>query len=232
MRIGTAAVAAECGRRIGLLGGSFNPAHEGHLHISLLALARLGLDELWWMVSPLNPLKSASEMAPLAKRMAGARAMARHPAIRVTDIEAQLGTLYTADTLAALRRRFPRARFVWIMGADILPELPRWKHWRDIFRLVPIAVFGRAPYSSRALAAMAARTFARNRLHARNARTLADHTPPAWIFFHTRLHPASATSIRAAASLPPVKPSPRSNSRAGCRHGRMNPSINQPGRTP
>lgn len=230
MRIGRAALAAESGRRIGLLGGSFNPAHEGHLHISRLALRRLGLDELWWVVSPLNPLKSAGDVAPLAKRMAGARAMARHPAIRVTDIEAQLGTRYTVDTLTALRRRFPRARFVWIMGADILPQLPRWRRWRDIFRLVPIAVFGRAPYSSRALAAMAAQTFDRNRLHTRNARTLADRKPPAWIFFHSRLHPASATSIRAAASLPPARPR-RSNSRSVGR--RMNGSAaTQRGRSP
>ena len=235
MRIGRAALAAESGRRIGLLGGSFNPAHEGHLHISRLALKRLGLDELWWVVSPLNPLKSAGDVAPFTKRLASARAMARHPAIRVTDIEAQLGTRYTVDTLTALRQRFPRARFVWIMGADILPQLPRWKRWRDIFRLVPIAVFGRAPYSSKALAAMAAQSFAHNRLHTRDARTLADRTPPAWIFFHTRLHPASATSIRAAASLPPVGPlrkrPRRSNSRNVGR--RMNGSTaTQRGRTP
>jgi len=213
LRIGRAALAAESGGRIGLLGGSFNPAHDGHLHISKLALQRLRLDELWWVVSPLNPLKSAGAVAPLAERLEGARRVARHPLIRVTDIEARLGTRYTVDTLIELRRRFPRARFVWIMGADILPELPRWKRWRDIFRLVPIAVFGRAPYSSRALAAMAALAFAGNRLHTRDARTLADRTPPAWIFFHTRLHPASATSIRAAAaSLPPARPR-RSKSR-------------------
>jgi nicotinate-nucleotide adenylyltransferase len=209
------------GLRIGLLGGSFNPAHEGHLHISRLALQLLRLHELWWLVSPLNPLKSAGDVAPLEERLEGARRIARHPLIRITDIETQLGTRYTVDTLAALRRRFPRARFVWIMGADILPQLPRWKRWRDIFRLVPIAVFGRAPYSSRALAAMAALTFARNRLHTRDARTLADRTPPAWIFFHTRLHPASATSIRAAvASLPPAGPR-RSKAHAAGR-GRAN----------
>lgn len=206
MRIGRAALAAQSGLRIGLLGGSFNPAHEGHLHISRLALARLGLDELWWLVSPLNPLKSAGDVAPLSQRLASARRLVRHPRIRITDLEAQLGTRYTVDTLAALRRHFPHARFVWIMGADILPELPRWKRWRDIFRLAPIAVFGRAPYSSRALAAVAAVIFARSRLHTKDARTLADRTPPAWIFFHTRLHPASATSIRAAASRFPPAP--------------------------
>lgn len=207
--LGRAALGAQSGQRIGLLGGSFNPAHDGHLHISRLALARLGLDAVWWVVSPLNPLKTADEIAPLDERMSRARGLARDPAIVVTDIERRLGTRFTVDTLAALRRLFPRARFVWLMGADIMPQLPRWRRWRDIFRLVPVAVFGRAPYSSRALASMAAHAFAGNRLHTRNARTLADRTPPAWVFLHTRLHPASATRIRAERP-----PSPRQQPRS------------------
>ncbi|MBV9833149.1 MAG: nicotinate-nicotinamide nucleotide adenylyltransferase, partial [Alphaproteobacteria bacterium] len=114
-------------RRIGLLGGSFNPAHEGHVHISLEALKRLDLDEVWWLVSPQNPLKAANGMASLADRMEGARSVtATHPRLRVTDLERKLGTRYTIDTVRALRRRHPHARFVWLMGADNLRQLPRW----------------------------------------------------------------------------------------------------------
>jgi len=150
-------------------------------------------------------------MAPFAERLAAARTVANHPAIEVSDVEAALGTRYTVDTLAALKRCFPHVRFVWIMGADNLVQLPRWRRWADIFRLVPIAVFGRAPYSSRALSGGAALAFARGRLHTRSARILADTRPPAWIFFHSRLHPASATAIRSA--TPPRKT--RSMSRKG-----------------
>jgi nicotinate-nucleotide adenylyltransferase len=183
--------------RIGLLGGSFNPAHEGHRHISLLALKYLHLDELWWLVSPQNPLKPTNDMAPFAERLASARAMARHPRIRVSDIESRLHTRYTADTLHALRSRFPHTRFVWIMGADNLAQIPRWERWTDIFNTVPIAVFDRATYSFRALAGKAAQRFARQRIESRNAAALADQKAPAWVYFHARRHPASASSIRA-----------------------------------
>lgn len=183
--------------RIGLLGGSFNPAHEGHRHISLLALKHLHLDELWWLVSPQNPLKSTNDMAPFAERLASARVMARHPRIRVSDIESRLHTRYTADTLRALRARFPQTRFVWLMGADNLAQIPRWERWTEIFNTVPIAVFDRATYSYRALAGKAAQRFAKKRIEARNAATLADHKAPAWVYFHARRHPASASSIRA-----------------------------------
>ena len=183
--------------RIGLLGGSFNPAHEGHRHISLLALKHLHLDELWWLVSPQNPLKSTNDMAPFAERLASARAMARHPRIRVSDIESRLHTRYTADTLHALRARFPQTRFVWLMGADNLAQIPRWERWTEIFQSVPIAVFDRATYSYRALAGKAAQRFAKKRIEGRNAATLADHKAPAWVYFHARRHPASASSIRA-----------------------------------
>ena len=183
--------------RIGLLGGSFNPAHEGHRHISLLALKYLHLDELWWLVSPQNPLKSTNDMAPFAERLASARAMARHPRIRVSDIESRLHTRYTADTLHALRSRFPHTRFVWIMGADNLAQIPRWERWTEIFNTVPIAVFDRATYSFRALAGKAAQRFARQRIESRNAAALADQKAPAWVYFHARRHPASASSIRA-----------------------------------
>lgn len=183
--------------RIGLLGGSFNPAHEGHRHISLLALKYLHLDELWWLVSPQNPLKPADDMAPFAERLTSAHAMARHPRIRISDIETRLHTRYTADTLHALRTRYPQTRFVWLMGADNLAQIPRWERWTEIFQSVPIAVFDRATYSYRALAGKAAQRFAKQRIEGRNAATLADHKAPAWVYFHARRHPASASSIRA-----------------------------------
>jgi nicotinate-nucleotide adenylyltransferase len=189
--------AALRGRRIGLLGGSFNPAHGGHLHISRLALQRLGLDEVWWLVSPQNPLKPVAGMAPFADRFGQAAAMAAgERRIKVSDIEAALGSTYTSDTLKALRRRFPRTRFVWLMGGDNLAQLPYWKQWQDIFRTVPIAVFARPRASSKALAGKPARRFARWRLPPASARRLAAMPPPAWVFFHTRLDPRSATRIR------------------------------------
>ncbi len=197
---------AVAGLRVGLLGGSFNPAHAGHRHISLLALKLLHLDELWWVVSPQNPLKSSADMAPFAERLEQARRTANHPRIRVTAIEARLNTRYTADTVHALRRRFPHTRFVWIMGADNLAQIPHWERWTEIFDQVPIAVFDRATYSFRALAGKAAQRFARCRIDSRHAVDLADLQPPAWVYFHARRHPASATSIRArrskARSLP------------------------------
>jgi nicotinate-nucleotide adenylyltransferase len=169
------------------------------VHLSLHAKRLLGLDAVWWLVSPQNPLKAAKGMADLAARIAGAEAVAgRHVGIVVTGLEAELGTRYTVDTLGALKRALPCRSFVWLMGADNLAELPRWKDWTRIFTLVPIAVFDRAPYSFPALTGAAAARFARFRLHQRNARRLADNRPPAWIFFRTPLHPASATAIRTA----------------------------------
>ncbi|BBK39142.1 putative nicotinate-nucleotide adenylyltransferase [Allostella sp. ATCC 35155] len=196
-------------RRIGLLGGSFNPAHDGHRHLSLWALKRLGLDRVWWLVSPQNPLKPAAGMAPLAERLATARRVARHPAIRPTDIERSLGTRYTADTVAALRRRFPRARFVWLMGADNLRQIPHWKRWRTIFEGLPVAVFDRPTYALGALSGLAARRYARRRLPASAARSLADRPAPAWTLVRMPLHPASATRIRANLSSPATMPNRR-----------------------
>ncbi len=184
-------------RRVGILGGSFNPAHDGHRQISLMALERLQLDEVWWMVSPQNPLKARAGMAPLGRRLAAAQAVARHPRIRVTAIETALGTRYTADTLAKLTRAFPRTNFVWLMGADNLSQIARWDRWQQIFHGVAIAVFNRPTYCFRALAGMAARRFARRRLAASAAGTLAGKTPPAWVFLFTRLNPISASAIRA-----------------------------------
>ena len=185
-------------RRIGLLGGSFNPAHRGHLHLSLTALQRLDLDEVWWLVSPQNPLKPVAGMAPFAARLDQARQVAAgHKRIRVTDLENRLGrSRYTVDTLKALRRRFPRLRFVWLMGGDNLVQIRHWERWAEIFRTVPIAVFDRPSYSAKALAGLAAIRFARERLSSTAARRLAETKPPAWAFFHTQLDPTSATLIR------------------------------------
>ncbi len=188
------------GKRIGLLGGSFNPAHEGHLHISRQAFAKLRLDEVWWLVSPQNPLKSARGMAPLNIRIEGARAVARHPRIRVSAIETELGTTYTAETLTRLIERFPAHRFIWLMGADNLIQIPRWRDWREIFAAVPVAVFARPAYSLRALASVAARRFASARIPGNAAGALVDMCPPAWVFLRIRPSAASATAIRARAS--------------------------------
>lgn len=184
--------------RVGLLGGSFNPAHDGHRHVAELALRRLGLDQVWAMVSPQNPLKDTAGMAPQALRLASAKVvMERHPRLLATAIESSLRTRFTADTLMRLRLRFPRVRFVWVMGADNLAQMHRWKRWRHIFSAVPIAILARAPYSRQALAAPAAQAMGHFRRPAGEARALATMTAPAWVFMHTPLHPASATEIRA-----------------------------------
>ncbi len=192
-----AVINAGRGLRIGLLGGSFNPAHSGHLQLSLEALRRLELDRIWWLVSPQNPLKPAAGMAPFAQRLAAARTVARHPRLMVSDIEARLGTRRTADTLAALTRRFPRSRFVWLMGADNLAQVSQWGRWREIFETVPVAVFGRPSYSLHALAGAAARRYRRNRFPEASARALAGLAPPSWVFCRMRLDPISASTIRA-----------------------------------
>jgi nicotinate-nucleotide adenylyltransferase len=193
-------------RRVGLLGGSFNPAHGGHLHISLLALQRLDLDEVWWLVSPQNPLKPAKGMAPFADRLAGAAALAKnHGRIKVSAVEAALGTSYTADTIAALQRRFPATQFVWLMGGDNLAQLPHWKRWAELMQRVPVAVFDRPQTSLAALSGKAAQRFARARVPAAAARGLAGMQPPAWAFFHTRRDPRSATEIRRKRASRPRK---------------------------
>lgn len=185
------------GPRVGLLGGSFNPAHAGHLHVTLLALELLRLDEVWWMVAPQNPLKPAAGMAPFEARVQSATEAARHAQIRVTAIERELGTRFTADTLAALQGRYPETKFVWLMGADNLVEIAAWENWTEIFARVPIAIFARRSYSSKALAGEAAKRYARHRVRPDEAPTLAERTPPAWVFLHTPLSPASATKLRA-----------------------------------
>ena len=181
------------GPKTGLLGGSFNPAHRGHRKISLAAIDALGLDEVWWLVSPGNPLKPVEGMAPLAARAASARAAARRAPIRMTAIERELGTRYTIDTLRALRRRFPARRFVWIMGADNLAQFHRWKDWRGIARTVPIAVFARPGYAAKAFSSPAMAWMRRYRVRPGE---LSEGALPqmAWIAFDP--DPSSATALR------------------------------------
>jgi nicotinate-nucleotide adenylyltransferase len=195
------------GRRVGLLGGSFNPAHEGHRHIAETALKRLRLHRVWLLVSPQNPLKGTADMAPLAQRLASARhAAGETPYIVVTDVERYLDTQYTVDTVTALSRRFPYTRFVWLMGADALAEMHRWRDWERIFHTVPIAVFDRPSYSLRASGGKAATRFRRYRRPPREAGKLADMDPPAWTFFQSRRIPVSATALRARGAEPRGRP--------------------------
>ena len=188
-------------RTVGLLGGSFNPAHSGHRAITLAAIAALDLDEAWWLVSPGNPLKPATDMAPLPARVRSAQKQARRAPIRPTAIEAQIGTRYTADTLRALVRRYPHIRFIWIMGADNLAQFHRWRDWRAIARTMPIAVVARPGYEAQAHRAVAMgwlRLFVRP---ARQSRTWTDWRPPALVLLRFRPDPSSATLLRRASPL-------------------------------
>ncbi len=185
------------GLRIGLLGGSFNPAHAGHLHASKVALTQLKLDYVWWLVSPQNPLKEKKQMAPLARRLAFAKKRASDRRIRVTDIEMALGTRYTVDTLTALNRRFPKVHFVWLMGSDTFIQLPQWRRWQRIFALAPMAVVPRPGTALAARRCKAARRFAAERV---SASELFLKEPPAWAILRARGVPASATRIRARSS--------------------------------
>ncbi|MEO1019848.1 MAG: nicotinate-nucleotide adenylyltransferase [Pseudomonadota bacterium] len=181
--------------RVGLLGGSFNPAHEGHRHISLEALRSLDLDQVWWLVSPQNPLKARAGMAPIEERAAHAAMVADHPRIRVRRIEEKLHTRFTIDTLQRLMTWHDTA-FVWLVGADNLVQMPYWRHWRRIFASCPIAVFARSDYSTIAVGGKVARVFERFRLPEASAGRLIDRAPPAWVFIKMRTHPASSTAIR------------------------------------
>ena len=185
-------------KRIGLLGGSFNPAHSGHRAISLHALRALDLDEVWWLVSPGNPLKPVEGMAPFAARVASARAMARHAPIRVSAIEARLKTRYTADTLARLTGLFPKNRFIWLMGADNLRQFHQWRDWRGIARQVPIAVIARPGYDARARASPAMGWLRRAVRPAGQAKNWTSWRLPGLVLLRFRPDPTSATSLRAA----------------------------------
>jgi nicotinate-nucleotide adenylyltransferase len=186
--------------RIGLLGGSFNPAHRGHRRISVAALAALGLDEIWWLVSPGNPLKPAADMAPLTVRFASALRAARRLPIRVTAIERELGSVYTAETLRALVRLYPQHHFVWLMGGDNLAQFHRWRDWRRIPLTVPIAVVARPGYDAAAHAARAMGWLRRFVRPAAEARRWTRWRLPALVLLRQKLDPTSATGIRAASA--------------------------------
>lgn len=185
-------------QRIGIMGGSFNPPHEGHAVVAATALRRLDLDQLWWLVTPGNPMKSHDCLAPLAERMAACEALTSDPRMHVTAFEAELRTPYTAATLRFLRRRYPKTSFVWIMGADNLATFHRWQRWRDITRDMPIAVVDRPGWRLASLASPAAHALARTRLPESLAMTLGRRPPPRWTLLSTRLSHASSTQIRAS----------------------------------
>jgi len=181
---------------VGLLGGSFDPAHAGHVHLTREAMKRLGLDRIWWLVSPGNPLKP-DPPAPMAERIARARAMVGHPRVVISDIEARLGTRHTADTLRRLMALYPGVRFVWLMGADNLAQFHRWQHWDWIMRNVPIAVMARPGMRLEGRGSRAAEEYARHRLPAGEARRLVRALPPAWVFLDMPMSDLSSSAIRA-----------------------------------
>ena len=185
------------GMRIGLFGGTFDPPHQAHLGASLLALKRLKLDRVWWLVTPGNPLKNTKGLAPLSERIAAARALTRHPRIDVTGIEAVINTRYTYDTIRWLKARCPGVRFVWIMGADNLRSFHRWQKWRGIAQLVPFVVIDRLGPSLYAAASPAGLAFGYARIPEHDAVTLPGRKPPAWSFLHGLKSPLSSTALRA-----------------------------------
>ena len=189
------------GMRIGLFGGTFDPPHAAHRAACLLAMRRIGLDRVWWLVTPGNPLKDTDGLTPLAQRIAAARALANHPRIDVTDLEADLGTSYTYETIHYLVQRCPGVQFVWIMGADNLRHFHRWQRWRDIAKLVPIAVVDRLGPSLYSAAGVAGNALAWARIPETAAKSLPGRKPPAWLFLHGLKSPLSSTALRAARAL-------------------------------
>ncbi|WP_438992257.1 nicotinate-nucleotide adenylyltransferase [Lentibacter sp.] len=187
---------APAGRVIGLLGGSFDPAHQGHVHITREALKRFGLDEVWWLVSPGNPLK-AQGPAPLAERLARARDVMQHPRVTVSDFEARAGTRYTAETLRALIAAYPKVRFVWLMGADNLAQFDQWRDWRWIMETVPVGVLARPEERLRARGAKAADIYRGCRLASRDSHALGQRTAPVWCFVNVAMRDVSSSDIRA-----------------------------------
>ena len=187
---------AGSGQIIGLLGGSFDPPHEGHLHITRAALNRFALDQVWWLVSPGNPLK-IRQPAPMAERMQAARLLAAGPKVKITDIEARLGTRYTAQTLQRLKAHYPQARFVWLMGADNLSQFHRWQDWRWIIENVPVGILARPGDRISARMSKAARVYRHAQLIGRASRALGRVDAPSWCFVNLPMSPESSTAIRA-----------------------------------
>ncbi|MCY4543488.1 MAG: nicotinate-nucleotide adenylyltransferase [Rhodobacteraceae bacterium] len=179
-----------------MLGGSFNPAHGGHVHISMHAIKNLALDELWWMVSPCNPLKPLAANVPVHTRLERAASTVSHPRILVTDIEARFGTMYTVDTLRKLSMRRSGINVIWLMGSDCLVQMHLWKDWKRIFEAVPICVFSRPGELPRARNSVAARTFEASRMQQSEAARLGQMEPPAWVFATIPLHAGSSTEFR------------------------------------
>ena len=186
------------GMKVGLFGGSFNPAHDGHAHVAETAMRRLGLDRVVWLASPQNPLKHARDSAPLAERMASARRQAQGPAMIVSDFESRIGVRWTVDTLRALVARHPGVRFVWLMGSDNLADFHRWRGWTDIMRLMPVAVIARPGSLLDSRTAPAAARFARFRVPAEQAGLLPSLEAPAWTYLTAPLNALSSSAIRAA----------------------------------
>jgi nicotinate-nucleotide adenylyltransferase len=184
------------GQIVGLLGGSFDPPHAGHRHITHEAIKRFGLERVWWLVSPGNPLKP-KQPAPLALRLAAARDLMSHPRVEVTDIEARIGTRYTAETLSALRALYPGVRFVWLMGADNLAQFHLWERWTDIMHNVPVGVIARQDAGVSARLSGPAQRFGQRRLRPDQSRLLAWHRPPVWCFVNVPMRDISSTAIRA-----------------------------------
>jgi nicotinate-nucleotide adenylyltransferase len=183
--------------RIGLFGGTFDPPHRAHRAACLIAMRRLGLDCVWWLVTPGNPLKDTRGLTPLADRLAAARALANHPRIEVSGFEAEIGARYTHDTVRYLVERCPNVHFVWIMGADNLRSFNRWQKWRRIAGLLPMAVIDRLGPSLYATAGVAGQALARFRLSEQAAHTLPGRRPPAWVYLHGLKSPLSSTALRA-----------------------------------
>jgi nicotinate-nucleotide adenylyltransferase len=189
----------EPGMRVGLYGGSFNPAHEGHAHVARTAQVRLGLDRVIWLVSPQNPLKT-SRPASTHARAAAVRQLAGGPATIVSDLERRLGATYTIDVIRILQARYPGVKFVWLMGSDNLASFHRWKGWADIMRSVPVAVVARPGFTLKGLLSVAAQRFSSARRPAAQAKILADLRPPAWVHLPAPLHFASSTALRGSPS--------------------------------
>ncbi len=187
---------ARPGQKIGLLGGSFDPAHSGHVHVTREALKRFGLDRVWWLVSPGNPLKKNGP-APMAERLARARRVMQHPQVSVTGIEARLGTRYTAKTLAHLQKLYPGTKFVWLMGADNLADFHRWQDWQEIMHRVPVGVIARPGERVAARTSKTAQTFKAQKLRGREARLLVQAEPPRWCLINVPMIAASSSAIRA-----------------------------------
>ncbi len=184
------------GLKIGLFGGSFNPAHEGHRAASLLAMKRLGLDRIWWLVTPGNPLKDVSQLPPMVERIKSAQAIAQHPKIIVTSVEAAIVTRFTYETIAVLKKRCPGVRFIWLMGADNFLNFHQWRHWLGIARLVPMAIVDRPGSTFNSLKGLAAHRLSATRVKEENAKRLAYKKPPAFVFLHGPRSALSSTWLR------------------------------------